>query len=204
VSSTLTSLERFVALARRARIDMRCELCAAALGEDHSHVVDRTARRLLCACSACFVAFAGEGHPRFRAVPQRIRAVEPGLHSVDLEALGVPVGLAYFFRSSTLDRWIAVFPSPAGPTEAELPDGALERLAASTTVGGISDDVEAILVYRRRSGSVASFIVPIDICYELTGLVRRHWRGIDGADEANALIETFVARLGERAERRMG
>lgn len=205
MSVTLSSLQPFAKRARRVRSGTRCELCAGDLGEAHAHVVDRSDRRLLCACGACVLVLAGGAHSRFRAVPPGVRLTDPPLTERDLDALGVPVGLAFFFRSSALERWIAVFPSPAGPTEAEL------REDVRRAAGEIADDVEALLVHRRRGASTShaahepptrTFIVPIDVAYELAGIVRRHWRGVDGGDDARRLVDAFFERLAERAQTR--
>jgi hypothetical protein len=54
--------------------------------------------------------------------------------------------------------------------------------------------VEALLVNRLR-GANLYFIVPIDCCYELVGLIRRHWRGFSGGDEVWQKLESFFASL---------
>jgi hypothetical protein len=41
--------------------------------------------------------------------------------------------------------------------------------------------------------------VPIDACYELTGIVRRRWKGFDGGEEAWRDIGDFFARLRARS-----
>jgi hypothetical protein len=170
---------------------------------EHRHVVDRADRRLLCACAACGLAFVDQTKGRFRSVPETVRAeASPSLGSADLRALGVPVGLAFFFRPSSLARWIGVFPSPAGPTEAELADTAWNALAAkSTLVRSIEDDVEALLVRCERSGDATVLVVPIDVCYELTALLRQSWRGIDGGDDARRVLDEFFVELAARASR---
>ncbi len=200
-SSAIASLARFTRRARRADEGQRCELCGSALADQHRHVVDRTGRRLLCACAPCGVAFVGAVEGRFRTVPDRVRIETSGAIGIeDLRALGVPVGLAFFFRSSTLARWTGVFPSPAGPTEAELPDADWEAFASkSAIVQGIEDDVEALLVRCGRDGSSVVLVVPIDVCYELTALLRREWRGIDGGDPMRRAIDAFFASLERRA-----
>ena len=55
-------------------------------------------------------------------------------------------------------------------------------------------DVEALLVDRRPAGGFACHLVPIDACYELVGLVRLHWKGFDGGQEAWKAIEAFFDR----------
>ena len=200
----LGSLERFTRRARVGRAGARCEICAAAIDEDgHRHVVDLTDRRLLCACGACVIAFSfsGDAPGRLRSVPERVRALPEGsLGDDDLAALGVPVGLAFIFRPSTDGRCVAVYPSPAGPTEAELPGEALRALAAKNAiVREMEDDVEALLVRRRRDGRRDCFVVPIDVCYSLTALVRERWEGIDGGDAARAALDAFFDSLATRS-----
>ena len=43
------------------------------------------------------------------------------------------------------------------------------------------------------------FLVPIDACYELVGIVRRHWKGFQGGEEAWRAIEGFFAGLRARS-----
>jgi len=51
-------------------------------------------------------------------------------------------------------------------------------------------DVEALLV--NRVGSTREyFVVPIDECYRLVGLIRIHWRGLSGG----ALVWGEIARF---------
>jgi hypothetical protein len=44
-----------------------------------------------------------------------------------------------------------------------------------------------------------ALLVPIDACYRLVGLVRRHWKGFDGGAEAWAAIDAFFDDLREQA-----
>jgi hypothetical protein len=198
----LRSLEKFAKRARRAREGTRCEVCGVAIQEQHRHVVDRIDRRLLCACAMCTLAFAGQQPARFQTVPQRVRG-GPDI-AVDGEALaklGVPVGLAFFFRPSSTGRWLAVFPSPAGATEAEIDESAWAAFASNTELArDIADDVEALLVNRRRDGTSACFVVPIDACYDLTARIRRSWKGIDGGDDVRRAVDQFFGELAERSE----
>ena len=58
---------------------------------------------------------------RYRAVPDRYLSfpdfeLGPG----QWEELEIPVGLAFFFHSSKLERTVAFYPGPAGATESEL------------------------------------------------------------------------------------
>ena len=43
------------------------------------------------------------------------------------------------------------------------------------------------------------FIVPIDECYRLVGIIRLHWRGLSGGREVWGEIDSFFAGLKARA-----
>jgi hypothetical protein len=58
--------------------------------------------------------------------------------------------------------------------------------------------VEAALISRSDSG-VEYFLVPIDACYELAGLMRLNWHGFDGGTEARESIAAFLAKVRQRA-----
>jgi hypothetical protein len=62
----------------------------------------------------------------------------------------------------------------------------------------IEDDVEALLV-RRDGETFECYLVPIDACYELVGLVRLNWKGFDGGEEARIAIGAFFDGLRERS-----
>jgi hypothetical protein len=182
----------------------RCDLCAAPIGGDHGHVVDTERRALLCACPGCRLLFdhEGAGGGRFRAVGDRYLSF-PGAVIDDAlwEALQIPVGVAFFFHNSLLGGPVALYPSPGGATESELPLGELERLVSGDPqLATLQPDVEALLVRRGREGTTAH-LVPITACYELVGTLRQHWRGFDGGQEAREALEAFFARL-DRVSRR--
>jgi uncharacterized protein DUF5947 len=58
--------------------------------------------------------------------------------------------------------------------------------------------VEALLVNRAR-GAHDSFLVPIDECYKLVGVIRTRWRGFSGGREVWDEIARFFEDLGRRA-----
>lgn len=182
----------------------RCELCAGPLEDEHGHVVDTSDRRLLCACYACGLLFAAPGaaQGRFRIVPKRYAAIPPPLFSgAQWDALGIPIGLAFFFENSAANRVIAFYPGPGGATESLLPLDAWQALRErEPLIASMQPDVEAVLVYRPKHGtSSQTYVVPIDACYELVGLVRSKWSGIQGGDEVQAAIESFFERIAQRA-----
>jgi hypothetical protein len=144
----------------------------------------------------------GAGGRRFRAVPTRY-AFLPDVTAVRelLDALRIPIGLAFVFTSSASGRTTAFYPSPAGAIESELPletwDDVLRMVPSVATM---SPDVEALLV-RQTDHRVDALIVPIDAAYELVGRVRQHWEGLQGGDELQRDIDNFFIGARARAER---
>jgi Family of unknown function (DUF5947) len=190
------------AFAASAVPDEKCEMCAEVVPPDHAHVADLESSSLLCACRACYLLFtqAQAGRGRYRAVPDRYLAdAEHPLSPGDWEDLEIPVGLAFFLRSSQRDEVAAFYPSPAGATECRLDLAAWARVAAShPLLLAMDDDVEALLI-ANRDGSIEHFLVPIDACYELAGRMRLTWRGFDGGSEARQSIDEFLGTVRSRA-----
>jgi hypothetical protein len=93
----------------------------------------------------------------------------------------------------------ALYPGPMGVTEAPLHAGAWEALVAHNPVlEELAPDVEALLV-QRAGGAREQWILPLDDCYRLVGLVRRHWRGLTGGTEVWQEIERYFAELEEQS-----
>ena len=88
-----------------------------------------------------------------------------------------------------------MYPSPAGATESLLPLNAWDTLVAhNLSLARMEPDVEALLV--NRVGSKREhYLAPIDVCFELVGLIRVHWRGFAGGDIVWGEIEKFFSRL---------
>jgi hypothetical protein len=191
---------------RRARLEPqeRCQLCAAPLDEAHAHLVRLDTRALLCACPPCRLLFGqkGAGGGKYRAVPRRYLHQPVQISPADWEALQIPVRMAFLFRNSSLGRMVAFYPSPAGATESLLALEAWNEVEArSPALETMEPDVEALLVRGDPHGErLETFLVPIDTCYELTGRVRRLWRGFDGGDEAREELARFFADLRARCE----
>jgi hypothetical protein len=178
-------------------------MCAEQIGEWHGHVVDLDGRGLMCTCRGCALLFTtqGAGGGRFKTVPERYRhAANVPLAEITWDSIGIPVAMAFFFTNSAMGRTVAFYPSPAGATESLLSlDSWTDLLAAMPALGDLQDDVEALLVHRQEEG-FEFFAVPIDVCYELVGLVRMYWKGFDGGEEAWKAINEFFAGLRERSE----
>jgi hypothetical protein len=175
-------------------------LCAAAVPEEHPHLVDPQNRRLLCACNTCAILFDHSGG-RYRRLPRDIRELAGfEIGEALWAALGIPIGLVFFFRSSASNAVLAVYPSPGGPAETGVDEDLWNELAGlHHSLVTLSSDVEALLV-NRIGGARDYYIVPIDECYKLTGLIRRHWSGISGGDELWDQISLFFEGLKRRAQ----
>jgi hypothetical protein len=187
----------------------RCEMCSETISDEHQHVVNVAGRQLMCVCRACYLLFTDDNAElRYRAVPDRYLAF-PGfaLDRRAWEALQIPVGVAFFFTNSALERTVAFYPGPAGACESQLDLDAWNAIrGADSRVGLLSDDVEALLVRVPDTdgddGEFAqpqSYLVPIDACYEFVGRLRILWRGFDGGQEARQFIDDFFAQIAARA-----
>lgn len=180
-----------------------CEMCSEPFGGAHSHVVNIESRSILCTCRGCYLLFThpGAGGGKHRAVPERY------LHAPDFpagtaiwDATGIPVGVAFLLTSSSAGP-AAFYPSPAGATESLLPLEAWQQAMRSTPrFADLEVDVEALLI-AQHDGGFEAFLVPIDCCYQLVGIVRTHWKGFDGGSEARERIEEFFDSLRRRARR---
>lgn len=185
-----------------AVLPMRCELCGAGLGGGHAHLLDVDAGQLVCSCDACTALFPAHADGRLRPIPQRVRRLD-GLRFDDRtwNALQLPIGLAWFARCSRAGRVQASYPGPAGVTVSRLPlDRWQELVAHNPSLGDMADDVEALLVDRSGHDNVC-FLVPIDYCFALTGLIRRHWQGVTGGSACRRAIDDFFHDLQQAPDR---
>ncbi|MBM2613959.1 hypothetical protein JIG36_00120 [Actinoplanes sp. LDG1-06] len=188
MTSPLNTLRRIVR-AEKSPAEERCDMCAERVAPDHQHLVDLQSRQLMCACRPCWLLFADDNaHQRYRAVPDRVLAVDPPA----LDDQQIPVGLVFLFRNSARDRIVALYPGPAGATESEL-----DIAADDPAFAQLRPDVEALLVRQGRD----AYLAPIDACYELTGRLRTVWRGFDGGQEARDAVDEFFTRLAGKVGR---
>ena len=114
----------------------------------------------------------------YRPVGNRVMSLEEFNFSDELwAAFQLPVGLAFFFRSSGTGGVVALYPPPAGATESELHLESWEALAeANPILATLESDAEALVV-NRMSEPHEHAIVPIDDCYRLVGLIKSTWTG---------------------------
>ncbi len=194
-TNSLAALRRFV---RPRAVVERCEMCSAELPPEHQHLVEPTSRQIVCACQPCAILFSDQAGTKYRRVPRRIRFLADfRLTDAQWESLALPIHLAFFFRSTPADKVIALYPSPAGPTESLLDlESWGEIVQDNSMLKEMEPDVEALLV--NRAGDMREYyLVPIDECYKLVGLIRVHWRGLSGGTEVWREIGKFFARLKE-------
>jgi hypothetical protein len=201
LSTRLQTLARRTTIEREAQLEP-CELCGAPMEPEHRHLLDLRSRELMCACRACTILFdrreAGAGHYRLVG-DRRLRIDDLELDDVMWEELRLPVDMAFFFRHSGEGRVKAYYPSPMGPTESQLELDAWEALeAANPVLATLEPDVEALLV-NRSLGARQHWIVPIDECYGLVGLIRTSWRGFTGGSEVWQGIKQRFEELDRRA-----
>ena len=195
---TTGALQRVVqrASARRRDAEEHCDLCGVPITSYHRHLLDTDApagdSRVMCACQGCSLLFvkdaASRGH--YRLVPQRRVRLDP----VSTQALGVPVGLAFFVPRDD-GAVLAHYPSPAGATQWEVdPQAWRDVVAACPTLSTLAPEVEALLVDTARDRR-DYWLVPIDDCFRLVAVVRSEWRGLSGGSRVWPEIERFFDEL---------
>jgi hypothetical protein len=181
----------------------RCDMCSVVIPAHHRHLLHVEDRVIVCTCETCRALFAGEGSYR----PTGSRTVwldELELSDEHWASFRIPIGLAFFFHSSTggpegSGGLVAFYPSPAGTTECELDLGPWQQLvAANRVLEGLEPDAEALIVNRLGEARQHA-IVPIDECYRLVGLVRVSWEGISGGTGMHDAVARFFAETEERA-----
>ncbi len=217
----------------------RCDLCGTGLHLEHQHLFEPIARKLICSCDACAVLFHAHGETRYKRVPRHIRGIQDfELTDVQWDDLMIPIGMAFFVKSSVEHRVLAFYPSPAGATESMPSLTAWDEIVQQNPIlSEIEPDVEALLANRLeyaraggsaegtnachqtgeelacRSGGTAHpvtvlrafpksgeyYLVPIDKCYELVGLIRSQWRGLSGGADVWKQIRAFFEELKTRA-----
>jgi Family of unknown function (DUF5947) len=176
----------------------RCDLCRTTIPDDHRHMLHLVERRIVCTCEACWALHSGDAE--YRPTGMRIVWLDGFECSDEVWAeFRIPIGLAFFMRSTVTDGVVAFYPSPAGATESELTLEAWEALvAANPTLEQLETDAEALVV-NRLSDPPEYAIVPIDQCYALVGLIKSRWEGISGGDAIERAVPEFFAAIRARS-----
>lgn len=119
------------------------------------------------------------------------------------DALLIPIGMAFFFNSDAGGqalRTVALYPSPAGATESLLDLTAWDAIVEENPIlKEMEPETEALLVNRVK-GARDYYIVPIDDCYKLVGLIRTKWRGLSGGTEVWEAIAGYFSELKTKSD----
>ena len=208
--SALSALRRFAREeagrkeAAEAETAERCDLCGQPIppDPDHRHLMEVGTREISCVCRPCSILFDNEAasEGRYKIIRDRLLYLEDfGMSEARWEGLRVPVDMAFFFYNTPAGKVVAYYPSPMGPTESLLELETWEQLERDNPVlKSMERDVEALLVNRTR-GDAEHYLVPIDECYKLVGVIRTRWRGFGGGREVWDEIARFFEGLRLRA-----
>lgn len=177
-------------------------MCAEPLSGAHRHILDLVHGKLFCACQACALLFAprGANESKYRLLPQRVLAL-PDFQMTDEQwnELMLPVNMVFLFNSSSSGRTMAFYPGPAGATESLLNlEHWNDLLRANPILNEMEADVEALLINRIEQ-TPRYYLVPIDLCYRLVGLLRSSWKGLSGGQEVWKAIAAFFAQVESQA-----
>jgi hypothetical protein len=176
-----------------------CELCSTEIGPAHQHLLDPRNREIACSCDGCAILFCGQPGARYLRIPRRIRALADfRMPDLQWESLMIPINLAFFYYDTAGGKMMAVYPSPAGATESLLSLESWGEISSlHPSLQTMEPDVETFLV-NRVGATHEYYIIPIDECFHLVGLIRMHWRGLSGGTEVWRRINEFFASLRAR------
>jgi hypothetical protein len=191
-------LEKFGEKPKKATELERCDFCSKPIPPDHKHFADLNEMKFMCACEMCTILQVEKGE--YRQIPERYQY----LANFDMperiwQELKIPVNMAFIVYNSNLRKYIAFYPSPAGATESELNLGSWDTLKQKNrALEDIEADVEGFMI-NRLNKPAEYYIVPIDCCYKLIGLIRLKWQGMHGGKEIQKSVRLFFKGLKMRA-----
>lgn len=200
VSSSLISKLRQIARPSQEEEVERCDFCRSILPADHRHLVDISTMKFMCTCEMCMILMAESG--TYKPLPQRSLQLEGFRMSDELWSdFLIPVNMAFFVFHTKAKGTVAYYPAPAGATESKLKMEPWHQLVQlNPLLHNLMPDLEALLVNRLETPG-QYYIVPIDTCYQLIGMIKTTWRGISGGREVNDVIKQFFSELKEKSER---
>ena len=216
-AAPIGALRRFTRQREQPRSPLEhCELCSAEIPAEHRHLLDLANHTLICSCQACSILFSdqGAGGGKYRLVPDRYLEL-PDFRMTDeqWDELMIPVNMVYIFPSSggrsqespshtspSQRHVTAFYPSPAGATESLLSLESWETLVSDNPIlHDLEPDVEALLINRVLEAR-EHYVVPIDACYKLVGLIRVTWKGLSGGEEVWKAIAEFFANIRAKSQ----
>lgn len=198
-TSFISKLRKIATPVPGAEIE-RCFFCGRKLPADHRHLVDLSVMKFMCTCEMCAITRAETS--LYKPLPQRLLDLDPfNLPDSLWSDFLIPVNMTFFVLSTAKNGAIAFYPAPTGATESKLKmEPWNELVSLNPVLKELEPDLEALLVNRlNREGQY--FIVPIDCCYKLIGMIRLAWKGIYGGKEVNDIINQFFSELKERSVR---
>ena len=200
VSPSLISKLRRIATPLPGEDVEQCNFCGRLLASDHRHLVDLSTMKFMCTCEMCMVTMAENG--AYKPLPKRFLNLEDFKMSDELWSdFLIPVNMAFFVISSSRNGAVAYYPAPTGATESKLKMEPWNQLVEiNPPLKDLTADLEALLV-NRLDASGQYYIVPIDSCYKLIGMIRISWKGIFGGKEVNDIINQFFSELKEKSVR---
>lgn len=177
----------------------QCDFCSKPIPPDHRHFADLVNMKFMCACEVCTVMQAEKGE--YRPIPQRYKYLEDFKMPEAIWAqLKIPVNMAFIVYNSDREQPIAFYPSPAGSMESELQLNSWESLKEDNPkLRSLTPDLEGFMI-NRLDKPHEHFIIPIDSCYELIGLIRMTWQGIHGGEKMRDTVRKYFKDLKQRAD----
>ncbi len=199
-TSSLISKLRKIAVPSPEKEVEKCDLCGRILPEDHRHLVDLSQMKFMCACEMCMITAAEEG--TYKPLPQRYLQLENFKMPDELWSdFLIPVNMAFFVVSTIRKGTVAYYPAPTGATESKLKmEPWVELEKGNPVLNSLIPDLEALIINRLEDAG-QYYIVPIDSCYKLIGMIRIAWKGIFGGREVNDVISKFFNELKEKSVR---
>lgn len=196
-SSLISKLRKIATPLPEAEVE-RCNFCGTILPEDHRHLADLSTMKFICTCEMCMILNVGKG--KYKPLPQRYLRLDNFNMTDELRSdFLIPVNMAFFIKSAVRNGAIAYYPAPTGATESKLKMEAWDKLTeANPILEDLTYDLEALLV-NRLGDTGQYYIVPIDHCYKLIGMIRMAWKGIFGGKEVNDIINKFFNELKEKS-----
>ena len=194
-ANPIATLRRMAKRQQRASAVEQCEFCNLPLSPGHRHLLELATRKIVCACDPCALRFENV-IGRWKLIPRDAKSL-PDFRITDAQwnALALPINLAFLFHSTPENKAVAMYPSPAGAMQSLLPLTSWETMTAENiALAEMQPDVEALLVNRLEEEG-QYYIAPIDVCFELSGVIRVHWRGLSGGEKVWSEIGSFFGRL---------
>lgn len=198
VSSSLISRLRKIAVPSTEEGVELCNFCGSVLPADHRHLVHLSEMKFMCTCEMCMILMAE--NKSYKPLPQRYLHLEDfNMPDEVWSDFLIPVNMAFFVLSATRNGAVAYYPAPTGATESKLKMEPWIQLAQlNPLLHDLTPDLEALLV-NRLDQKGQYYIVPIDSCYKLIGMIRISWKGIFGGTEVNDIIRQFFSDLKEKS-----